>query len=122
MCAVNGRPNDSNRSLGRFSFFHPCAELEWVGCSCCPICQSDGLELREYIRLATASRDEEFAVPLPCSRTLGSRHEHLWRGYRHMHKVSRFRWISISAVLLALSLPIASVQRSEEHTSELQSI
>ena len=27
-----------------------------------------------------------------------------------MHKVSRFRWISISAVLLALSLPIASVQ------------
>ena len=27
-----------------------------------------------------------------------------------MNKVSRFRWISISAVLLALSLPIASVQ------------
>ena len=60
--------------------FSPGAELDWVGCSCCPICQSDGLELREYIRLATASRDEEFAVPLPCSRTLASRREHYGGG------------------------------------------
>jgi hypothetical protein len=35
-------------------------------------------------------------------------------GYRPMDKVSRFRWIHISALLIALSLAIASVPTHAE--------
>ena len=43
-------------------------------------------------------------------------------GYQHMHKVSRFRWIQFSAVLVALSLAIASVQPVEAQNSPATSV
>jgi len=53
---------------------------------------------------------------LPCSQSSTEPPTSI-TGYRHMHKVSRFRWIHISVALLALSLSIVSVVHAEAQGS-----
>src|SRR6202451_3167496 len=92
---------------------------------CTPEQYEKGLDAAIYIndyRCCRPCGHESYAVPLLLLAIFDAATIRSSTRYRHMHKISRHRWICISAALIALALPTVSAQPTGAQNNQAASV